>query len=67
MKKLIIKEKIAIIVLLRNIKEAIFMEKKQKINCTVGSCRYNDVGRQECKLEQIISFLYCNNTQNKKG
>lgn len=30
------------------------MEKKQKINCTVGSCRYNDVGRQECKLEQII-------------
>ncbi len=54
MKKLIIKEKIAIIVLLRNIKEAIFMEKKQKINCTVGSCRYNDVGRQECKLEQII-------------
>ena len=30
------------------------MNENQKINCTVGSCRYNDVGRQECKLEQII-------------
>lgn len=30
------------------------MEKNQRINCTVGSCQYNDEGRQECTLEQII-------------
>mgnify|MGYP001854466109 CR=1 FL=1 len=30
------------------------MEKNQKINCTVGSCKYNDHTRQECSLEQII-------------
>ena len=30
------------------------MEKNQKINCTVTSCRYNDGSRQECNLEQII-------------
>ena len=30
------------------------MEKNQKINCTVGSCKYNDEQRQECLLEQII-------------
>ena len=30
------------------------MEKNQKINCTVGSCKYNDEQRQECVLEQII-------------
>ena len=30
------------------------MEKKQKINCTVSSCKYNDDQRQECELEQII-------------
>ena len=30
------------------------MDKKQKINCTVTSCKYNDHGCQECNLEQII-------------
>ena len=30
------------------------MEKNQKINCTVGSCKYNDEQKQKCKLEQII-------------
>ena len=30
------------------------MEKNQKINCTVGSCKYNDGERQQCLLEQII-------------
>lgn len=30
------------------------MEKNQKINCTVTSCRYNDRQDQECSLEQII-------------
>ena len=30
------------------------MEKKQKINCTVTSCKHNDVQCQECKLEQIV-------------
>lgn len=26
---------------------------KQKINCTVGSCKYNDVNTKECVLKQI--------------
>ena len=30
------------------------MEKKQKINCTVKSCKYNENQTQECNLEQII-------------
>ena len=30
------------------------MERNQKINCTVGSCKYNDEQRQECVLKQII-------------
>ena len=30
------------------------MEKNKKINSTEGICKYNDVGRQECKLDQII-------------
>ncbi len=30
------------------------MDKNQKINCTVGSCKYNDEQRQQCMLEQII-------------
>ena len=30
------------------------MEKNQKINCTVTSCKYNDEQRQKCNLETII-------------
>ena len=30
------------------------MEKKQKINCTVKSCKYNDNEHKECDLEAII-------------
>ena len=30
------------------------MEKNQKINCTVTSCKYNNSARQECKLESIV-------------
>ena len=30
------------------------MENKQKINCTVESCKYNEKGTQECSLKQII-------------
>ncbi len=30
------------------------MEKNQKINCTVDSCKYNDSQRQQCQLEAII-------------
>ena len=30
------------------------MEKKQRINCTVTSCKYNRNQEQECSLEQII-------------
>lgn len=32
----------------------IIMEKRQKINCTVTSCKYNENKDQECTLEQII-------------
>lgn len=30
------------------------MEENQTINCTVGSCKYNDNQRQQCQLKQII-------------
>lgn len=30
------------------------MEKKQKINCTVETCKYNDTEHKECDLEAII-------------
>ncbi|MFR0822966.1 MAG: DUF1540 domain-containing protein [Clostridia bacterium] len=30
------------------------MEKNQRINCTVTSCKYNRNHEQECSLEQII-------------
>ena len=30
------------------------MDKNQKINCTVTSCKYNNEHDQKCRLEQII-------------
>ena len=30
------------------------MDKNQKINCTVTSCKYNNCQKQECNLEAII-------------
>ena len=30
------------------------MEKNQKINCTVTSCKYNNNGKQEYNLEEIV-------------
>ena len=30
------------------------MDKKQNINCTVSSCKYNEKGLQKCSLESII-------------
>ena len=30
------------------------MERNQKINCTVKSCKYNNIQKQDCKLKQII-------------
>ena len=30
------------------------MEKNQKINCTVGSCRYNNQNEQKCELQAIL-------------
>lgn len=30
------------------------MDKNQKINCTVESCKYNNLEKQECKLKQIV-------------
>lgn len=37
--------------------------KNQKINCTVGSCTYNDEEERICNLEQIIvePCVDCNN------
>ena len=29
------------------------MDKGQKINCTVASCKYNDKNHNECELKQI--------------
>ncbi len=29
------------------------MERNQKINCTVESCKYNEIGKGVCSLEQI--------------
>lgn len=31
-----------------------FMQEKQKINCTVDSCEYNNRQENECILKQII-------------
>ena len=41
------------------------MEKEQKINCTVVSCKHNDRQAQQCKLEQIIvtPIIGCNTKQ----
>lgn len=45
------------------------MQKNQKINCTVTSCKYNDEGCQECKLEQIIvtPIVGCNTKQSDES
>lgn len=32
----------------------IIMDKNQKINCTVNSCKYNNCHKQECDLESIV-------------
>lgn len=39
------------------------MEKKQMINCTVGSCEYNNEKTQKCELEDII-VMPCKNCNN---
>ena len=30
------------------------MEEKQKINCTVESCQYNNLENQKCTLKEIM-------------
>nr|MBP3680675.1 DUF1540 domain-containing protein [Clostridia bacterium] len=30
------------------------MDKNQKINCTVGSCKFNNTEKEECILKQIM-------------
>lgn len=30
------------------------MEKNQEINCTVGSCKYNNQNSNKCKLQAIL-------------
>ena len=45
------------------------MEKNQKINCTVTSCKYNDEGTHECELQQIIvtPIIGCNTKQSDES
>lgn len=40
------------------------MESKQKINCTVQSCKYNNWQDNECTLKQII-VTPCQNCDTK--
>lgn len=43
------------------------MECNQKINCSVGSCKYNDITTQECTLKAINIMPHLNvNTENAK-
>lgn len=43
------------------------MESNQKIHCSVGSCKYNDITVQECKLKDINIMPNTNvNTGNEK-
>ena len=35
-------------------KDDSIMENKQKINCTVTSCKYNENNEHECSLKQIV-------------
>lgn len=35
-------------------KEVFIMDGKQKINCTVESCKYNNFNEKECMLDKII-------------
>ena len=30
------------------------MDENQTINCTIGSCKYNDCQKQQCALKQIV-------------
>jgi len=30
------------------------MDEKQKINCTVETCEYNDTEKKECELNEIV-------------
>lgn len=39
------------------------MEKKQKINCTVNSCAFNNTENKLCELEAIM-VQPCNNCNN---
>lgn len=43
------------------------MESAQKINCSVGSCKYNDITTQQCKLKAINIMPQTGvNTENEK-
>lgn len=45
--------------------ERMIIMEKQKINCTVGSCKFNDCDNQMCLLKQItVTPTPNNNTKN---
>ena len=39
------------------------MDKKQTINCSVGSCEYNNCDNQMCELKEIV-IEPCSNCKN---
>ena len=42
------------------------MGESQKINCTVESCKYNNINKKECTLKQI-AVAPMNNCHTKKA
>jgi len=52
-----------ILVIFYDITRRFFMEKNQKINCTVKSCAFNDNEYKLCQLEQI-KVQPCKNCHN---
>lgn len=52
-------------VIINDRKEVKKMNLNQKINCTVGSCKYNNQKNQICELQQIV-VTPSNNCKSKK-
>lgn len=38
----------------------------QKINCTVATCKFNDLQRQECNLQRITVTPCCESVEDKE-
>ncbi|MBE5806374.1 MAG: DUF1540 domain-containing protein [Clostridiales bacterium] len=42
------------IIIHNNNEEEYIMDKNQKINCSVETCKYNNIDKEECILKQIM-------------